>query len=85
LKADYFGSIFVWLGSSSSSSLYMWVNSLLSLPYNAIDVINICGKKHVIKESRPLTHPEVVHNLDRLLELDRNVHGDVVIETGSHG
>lgn len=28
-----------------------------------------------------LTHPEVVHDLDGLLELDGNVHGDVVVET----
>ena len=32
-----------------------------------------------------LTHPEVVHDLDRLLKLDRNVHGDVVVETRTHG
>lgn len=28
-----------------------------------------------------LTHPKVVHDLDRLLELYRNVHGNVVVET----
>lgn len=32
-----------------------------------------------------LTHPEVVHDLDGLLVLDGNVHGDVVVETRADG
>lgn len=34
---------------------------------------------------RSLTHPEVIHELDRLLELHRDVHRDVVVEAGAHG
>lgn len=33
----------------------------------------------------PLTHPEVVHDLNSLLVLDGNVHGDVVVETRADG
>lgn len=32
-----------------------------------------------------LTHPEVVHDLDGLLVLDGNVHGDVVVEARANG
>lgn len=32
----------------------------------------------------PLTHPQVIHDLDRLLVLHRDVHRDVVVETGTH-
>lgn len=32
-----------------------------------------------------LTHPEVVHDLDGLLVLDGNVHGNVVVETRPNG
>lgn len=35
--------------------------------------------------SDPLTHPQVVHDLDGLLVLDRNVHCNVVVETWAYG
>lgn len=37
------------------------------------------------QERRSLTHPEVIHELDRLLKLHRDVHRDVVVEAGTHG
>jgi len=33
----------------------------------------------------PLTHPKVVHDLDGLLELHRNIHRDVVVEALANG
>lgn len=36
------------------------------------------------RQKQPLTHPEIIHDLDRLLELNRDVHRDVVVETGTH-
>ena len=33
----------------------------------------------------PLTHPKVVHDLHGLLELYRNVHCNVVVETWTNG
>lgn len=33
---------------------------------------------------QPLTHPQVKHDLDRLLVLHWDVHRDVVVETGTH-
>lgn len=35
-------------------------------------------------ERRSLTHPEVIHELDSLLELHWDVHRDVVVEAGTH-
>lgn len=32
-----------------------------------------------------LTHPEVIHDLDSLLKIYGDVHGDVVVEAGTHG
>lgn len=39
---------------------------------------------HVGQQRPSMKHPEVVHDLNRLLKLYRNVHGDVVVETGAH-
>lgn len=36
-------------------------------------------------DRRSLTHPEVIHELDSLLKLHRDVHRDVVVEAGTHG
>jgi len=40
--------------------------------------------KEIVREGLR-THPEVVHDFDRLLKLYRNIHGDVVVETRTHG
>lgn len=57
-------------------SLCLWIKFIATFCFKAHPD---CGK------TRLLTHPEVIHDLDRLLKLDRDVHGDVVVETGTHG
>lgn len=44
----------------------------------------LCGFIHCpvssLAKKQLLTHPEVIHDLDGLLKLDRDVHGNVVVE-----
>lgn len=43
------------------------------------------GADDLTRGQRSLTHPDVVHDLHSLLELHRDVHCDVVVETWAHG
>lgn len=58
-------------------SLHLWVNSVPHFITRHI-LINV-----VVNEL--LTHPEVIHDLDCLLKLYRDVHCNVVVETRAHG
>lgn len=42
------------------------------------------GADDLTRGQRSLTHPDVVHDLDSLLEIYRDVHCDVMVETGTH-
>lgn len=69
----------------------MWsLNAAKSLPFphqsrKSGRVTRTRGLRSRVCGRRPLTHPQVVHDLDRLLELHWDVHRDVVVETGTHG
>lgn len=41
--------------------------------------------KYLVIGRETLTHPQVVHYLNRLLKLHRDIHGYVMIETRTHG
>lgn len=61
---------------------YLYLGSVCSLCELICDYV--LSDRSIDLQSGSLTHPEVIHELDGLLKLHRDVHRDVMVEAGTH-